>query len=320
MKDKIENAGLAKQIRLVGPIVRTAVGDAIKIIQKQAVDFVPKAKIHYSGADDDLVTTADYAAQAFYLEVFEHHFPQFGIVGEENGLRKPCTVPSACGDSIGENIYFTVDPLDGTKAFARRQSYGVGTMVGLVQNGQVIASFIGDVNTGEIYSFAPGDVFPTRERFKKVTDLVPCNQQNFGPLAKRYALLNEAPWRMPKILQHIVKKNNDEGGLFKNVEVNYGSYGTLFARLWKGEVAAIITDPSYTTPWDEVPVIGMNKALGFVSIALDTENKTIRLYDIPIVSEPTPQPYYILTVHQDYLSEFMDWFNVQASKYGYCLK
>src|SRR6185503_21353335 len=49
----------------------------------------------------------------------------------------------------------TVDPLDGTKAFIRRQSQGVGTMVALVDDGRVQSAYIGDVNTQEIYGFRP---------------------------------------------------------------------------------------------------------------------------------------------------------------------
>ena len=54
---------------------------------------------------------------------------------------------------VGEGSYITVDPLDGTKAFIRRQSHGVGTMVAMVEEGQVVSAYVGDVNTQEIYGF-----------------------------------------------------------------------------------------------------------------------------------------------------------------------
>ena len=56
----------------------------------------------------------------------------------------------------GAGTFFTVDPLDGTKAFVRRQSHGVGTMVALVEQGRVVSAYVGDINTQEIYGYRPG--------------------------------------------------------------------------------------------------------------------------------------------------------------------
>jgi 3'-phosphoadenosine 5'-phosphosulfate (PAPS) 3'-phosphatase len=36
-------------------------------------------------------------------------------------------------------VFFTVDPLDGTKAFVRRQSHSAGTTVVLAQEGWVVS-------------------------------------------------------------------------------------------------------------------------------------------------------------------------------------
>ena len=38
--------------------------------------------------------------------------------------------------------------------FIRRQYHGIGTMVALVEAGRVVAAYVGDVNTQEIWLFA----------------------------------------------------------------------------------------------------------------------------------------------------------------------
>lgn len=81
------------------------------------------------------------------MKLLRECFPGFGIIGEEDSL----LIPS----DDGVNAYFTIDPLDGTKAHIRRQSYGVGSMVALVLSGSVVAAYIGDVNSREIFGYRP---------------------------------------------------------------------------------------------------------------------------------------------------------------------
>jgi fructose-1,6-bisphosphatase/inositol monophosphatase family enzyme len=57
---------------------------AIQIIQTEAATFVATHKTAYDGESDDLVTTADIKAQAMYQAYIETHFPDDGIIGEEN--------------------------------------------------------------------------------------------------------------------------------------------------------------------------------------------------------------------------------------------
>jgi fructose-1,6-bisphosphatase/inositol monophosphatase family enzyme len=58
--------------------------------------------------DRSLVTQADVAVQKFLREKLEGRFPEDGLVGEEDGLRK---APAA-----GSRIW-VLDPIDGTAAF-----------------------------------------------------------------------------------------------------------------------------------------------------------------------------------------------------------
>ena len=51
-----------------------------------------------------------------------------------------------------------------------------------------------------------------------------------------------------------------------------GSIGTIFARLWKCEVGAIIYLPRPDTPWDICPIIGISGKLGYKFWISDSEN------------------------------------------------
>lgn len=66
----------------------------------------------------DQVTSADYAAQKAIVDMIVKCFPEAGIIAEEDNLQKECTHPT-------EKLYFTIDPLDGTRAYVRMQSDGI---------------------------------------------------------------------------------------------------------------------------------------------------------------------------------------------------
>ncbi len=132
----------------VGRIMKEAVRRACVAIRNERDTFEAHSKQHYSGTMDDVVTSADLKAQEIYARIFRECFPDCGVIAEERGLiiepKNGCTA------------YFTVDPLDGAKAYVRRQSHGISTMAALVDCGRVIAAYIGDVNAEEVYGFRPG--------------------------------------------------------------------------------------------------------------------------------------------------------------------
>jgi fructose-1,6-bisphosphatase/inositol monophosphatase family enzyme len=132
----------------VGRIFKEAVRRSIVVIQKHRFDFEAQVKQSLDGNMDDVMTNADQAAQKIYVEILTEDFPSIGIVAEEDKLRKSCTLP-------GLNLYATVDPLDGTKAFTRKMSHGIGTMIALVNGTEVISAYIGDVMS------------PSSEQFRK---------------------------------------------------------------------------------------------------------------------------------------------------------
>jgi len=280
-------------LRAIGPVIRETMAQAIALIQKETATFIATPKVGYDGLDNDLVTNVDRAAQEFYVNRFAQAFPGVGLLGEEDGLKKPCTIE-------GENIYITIDPLDGTKAFARQQSHGVGTMVAVVRNGAVIAAYVGDINTGEIYGYAPDAPAPTRQRFGVLTALDPKPQLG---LEKRYILLNAIPEKFPENIRKFAGRPID-GGLFKDIEVMYGSYGAFCARLWKGEVAAIVLDPAFTTPWDETPILGIMEALGFIRIKVDMDGNC-EVFEQEPPTTVYKIPFNIVVVHHTQLDVAM---------------
>src|SRR4051812_40469006 len=94
-------------------------------VWRRRMSFVGKEKISdYKADKNDRVTDVDFASQAIFLKKFKECFPGFGIVAEEEGFRQECALEDC-------RYFFTVDPLDGTKAFERRQSSGFGPMISL---------------------------------------------------------------------------------------------------------------------------------------------------------------------------------------------
>ncbi|MFA6338738.1 MAG: inositol monophosphatase family protein [Candidatus Paceibacterota bacterium] len=243
-------------VHLIGIVMKGVVERAISIIKRECLRFTFKEKATDYKSDKDYVTSADHAAQKIYVKLLRECFPTFGIIAEEDGLIIPCT----------ENLfdaYFTIDPLDGTKAFMRRQSEGVGTMLGLIINGKVAASFIGDVMTEEIYCYRPES--NKVHRILELGKFEPGEVLSINPekkLSEQFVLLRKAPDSHSLFVQQLTKKQN-KGGLFKGINVMAGSVGITTAKLWKSEIGAVIWTPGITTSWDLTPVFGISEKLGF---------------------------------------------------------
>jgi fructose-1,6-bisphosphatase/inositol monophosphatase family enzyme len=233
---------------LVGLTLKELVRRAIVIARRQITSFRSGEKIGYDGEMSDVFTSADDQAQASYVKLLQECFPDIGIIGEESCLN----IPSA----DGLDAYFTIDPIDGTRAYIRRQSHGIGTMVALVIDGVVESAYIGDLNTQEVFGYRPGS-----SNVWRITDLETCERLNPNPDAKAiselYILLCEREKMYSKISSQAIDK-------FKGVSIDGGSIGIWAARLWKGEVGALLLSPSWETPWDSSPVVGISQRLGYM--------------------------------------------------------
>ncbi len=255
-------------------------------VANQIGSFVTKEKMNEHKADD-LVTSADYAAQKIYVKLIEETTPQAGIVAEENGLKR---------DPQGwESLVYTIDPVDGTKALVRTQSDGIGTLLGVVDTTkqEIIAAYVGDIMTQELYYYRPdgGSVHRINLRFpEKATDL------SYTPKThKRLLMLDDIrnfPHRAQQLTESTGKWYYDSIGIYN------GSIGTNMARLRKGEVDAALLKWGVSYPRDRVPVAGISGRLWFDLI----EIKAGKIMDIlPIqktMSLDTQNFWTMLIVHK----------------------
>lgn len=113
------------------------------IVEIAAEGFATEAK-----ADDSPVTRADREAEAIVLSGLRNHFPQIPIVAEEEvaaGL-----APRNVGD-----IFFLVDPLDGTREFvAGGKDYTVN--IALIKKGVPIIGVVYAPACRQLYLGRPG--------------------------------------------------------------------------------------------------------------------------------------------------------------------
>ena len=273
---------------LVGVAMKEMVRRAINEIRRQRFIFEAQAKLGYGGECNDLVTSADRQAQRIYLKMLRECFPDFGVIAEEDELRVEC--------GAGRQLYFTLDPLDGTKAFGRRQSTGVGTMISLVEDGQVLAAYVGDVMTQEIYGYRPDSDRVHRISEFEVGEAIVVQER---PLKQGVLLSRDAPWKYSWEVDRFARDH------FKDIDIEGGSIGISFARLWKQEVAALLTGPAYETPWDSSPVIGICRQLGFVFFTV-VDGK-FRETDLKPPLQVERRESDLLVLHRQHIDEVQEW-------------
>ncbi len=253
-------------------------------------------------ADADFVTDADKLAQAIYVRSLVECFPGYGIVAEEDGLRRPCTLPV-------DNAYFTVDPLDGTKAFIRGQSHGVGTMISLTVNGRIVCAYVGDINTGEIYGYRAGSDKVFRITPQESAQHLAIDTER--PLAAQYLMLRDPVAKHSAAVQTLAN-----GPAFKNHEIGGGSIGISLARLWKGEVGGAVLLPRNETPWDRNPVVGISDRLGFVFLSINAASGSVSQIPMEPIRETIVFHNETLIIHRSRLAEakaiFGDRWNYTA--------
>jgi fructose-1,6-bisphosphatase/inositol monophosphatase family enzyme len=289
------NLGIPLNGHAAGTIMKAIVQRAIDTIRAQRLIFEATDKTGYDGNMDDVVTSADRAAQEVYVRRLKECFPGFGIIAEEAELSIPCSLTSI-------DAYFTVDPLDGTKAFKRKQSDGIGTMLSLVVNGDIVAAYVGDITTGEIYGYRPGSNKVHRIAEFGIETLVINPDKK---LIDQYLLLRKRPEEYCERIRSILAKP-EEGGFFKDIEIAGGSIGISMARLWKGEIGGHVLKQNFVTPWDETPIVGISKKLGFVFLEISDDGfRTLNMHPKRTVEKRNSQ---ILVIHESRYPEFVSSF------------
>ncbi|MCX5655342.1 MAG: hypothetical protein NTY65_11900 [Planctomycetota bacterium] len=96
--------------------------------------------------DRSLVTEADVAVQKFLRERLGDRFPDDGLVGEEQGLRKPAAQGART---------WVIDPIDGTAAFIAGLP-GWGVAVGIVAGGRPAGGLFLMPASSDLFEMAPG--------------------------------------------------------------------------------------------------------------------------------------------------------------------
>lgn len=99
----------------------------------------------------DPVTRADCEVEAYLREALGRRCPEFGILGEEQGL-----TPGSTG------VNWIIDPIDGTKAFISGfPTWGI--LLGLQQKEQVLAGLMFQPVTGELFYGSAAGAFLRRK-------------------------------------------------------------------------------------------------------------------------------------------------------------
>lgn len=280
---------------VVGTLMKEAVRRAMVAIRGARFSFEARVKGVSPRGAIDLVTTADHAAQRVFVKLLREWFPTFGVVAEEDKLSVPCTEPD-------RDLWFSVDPLDGTKAFVRRQSHGIGTMLALICDDRVIASCVGDIMTQEVYSTRPES-----DEVYRISEFGVAEALRVDPertLAEQLLQLRDRPERYSPMIRAMVTGPEP---LFDGYEITGGSIGISMARLWKSEIAAEVLRPGRSEPWDLCPVAGMCDKLGFVYVELDPDTGKVRVIDPPVSARPLTLEREILVVHGSRWNELRQW-------------
>lgn len=282
---------------IVGTLMKEAVRRAMVAIRGHRFTFEATAKVRTAEGGRDFVTTADFAAQRVFVKLFREWFPSYGIVAEEGELRVPCTHPT-------HDIWFTVDPLDGTKAFMRRQSHGIGTMVALVCDGEVLGACVGDVMTQEVYTARPRGEAAHRISEFGIAELQRVDVTR--SLTDQWLLLRTRPEHYSPVIRAMLDESRQP--LFAGVEGSRGSIGIAMARLWKGEMGAAVLGPiASCTPWDLCPVIGISQRMGFGFYEIDADARTMTPWEPTLTKAGVPIPREVLVVHQARVDEILRW-------------
>lgn len=271
----------------VGIIMKETTRRVIVELRRQRFTFEAKKKTtSYSNDEDDLITTADHAAQKIILHMLKQNFPGVGIIAEED---------FACEPENGSTVYITVDPLDGTKAFGRRQSDGTSTMMSWTENGKLEGAWIGDANTFEFYYTRPGS-----EKVHRLSDLETSEKlvATDKRLLKMPALFKKDPRRYTKFIQEMTHPLT---GCVKGVDISTGSIGLMFSKLWKEEAGMLIMAPQAKTPWDLNPCYCISAKLGYKFFRI-VSGKLVPFEPKPVL-QVQEEEYETLVIHESRINE-----------------
>lgn len=155
-----------------------------KVLEIFKTDFTTERK-----EDNSPVTLADLEADKIIREGLLKSFPHHGILTEENGL---------IGNEKSEYVWL-IDPLDGTKAFAKKNP-GFCVMIGLLRSGVPHLGVLADPLDQSFYCSLKGEeAYKLQGPFRKILHVSDRNMASEMPLVVSTGFPKEA---LEKIKTH----------------------------------------------------------------------------------------------------------------------
>lgn len=111
----------------------------------RVMDLLKGPLVKTRKADHSIVTNADHAANDILRQGLRRLFPSHAVLSEETGLEGPS----------GASHLWLVDPLDGTRAYARGEA-GFSVMLGLLEEGEPVFGLVYDPWEDRLYDAARG--------------------------------------------------------------------------------------------------------------------------------------------------------------------
>lgn len=109
------------------------------------MELLKETLIHHRKADKSLVTNADFASDKIIKEGLLSAFPDHAVLTEESGFSGKSDSP----------YVWVIDPLDGTKAYAKNQP-GFSVMIGLLHEAKPVLGVVFDPKEGHLYEAVKG--------------------------------------------------------------------------------------------------------------------------------------------------------------------
>lgn len=275
-------------------IMLDSVRHALERVRKRRFSFESTTKEAKFGSETkmDFVTNVDRETQEFYLDYYGEILPDIGIIAEEGEFYLPC--------DMDRELHLVMDPIDGTSAFVRQQSHAISTMLALLEDGdEVIAAYIGDIVSREVYGFGPHtqDVY----RFLSQTERIKLETDVSKPLSEQVVMIRRPVSYFSDAAQEVFA---GEKSPYRSYILEGGSMGTQFARLWKGEIGGILLSTDSIAPWDLDPVVGITSQMGFVYLMVDPDTNKLRQIEVKPSMDKTTFEGEVLVVHESRLPEF----------------
>lgn len=159
--------GLSDESQMLEKALELANLASEKILQISKTDFSTQKK-----EDNSPVTIADLEADQIIREGLLKNFPQHAILTEENGL---------IGNEKSEYTWL-IDPLDGTKAFAKKIP-GFCVMIGLLRSGLPHLGVVADPLDQSIFCALKGEqAYKLQGPFRKILHVSDRNISSEMPL------------------------------------------------------------------------------------------------------------------------------------------